>query len=300
MLDNAGVTPPPNSTMENANPGGGEPAPGGETPPASNAPARPDWLPEKFFDAKAGAPNVEALAKSYAELEKARGTWKEQAKADTIKELFGNRPESADKYEIRVPSKAPEGVVILDKAPGPDFQYEPGKSYAIPNPADPLFQIGRELAFEAGKSQEQFDEMVGRVLAGQAIRIPTAEEAAKQRQAIYDGLGENGEKRVAHMWGWLKSTIGEEKARALDGMASTPDGLAALEELMNKAGGSRFSPNGAGQAAGALTEAEIRAEMRKPEYVSGDPAAHERVRGMWKALYPDQPGAGIAAPFARR
>lgn len=34
--------------------------------------AKPDWLAEKFWDANTGAPNVEALAKSYAELERAQ------------------------------------------------------------------------------------------------------------------------------------------------------------------------------------------------------------------------------------
>lgn len=43
---------------------------------------RPDWLPEKFWDAEKGAPMVDALAKSYAELEKQRGKPEEQAKEE--------------------------------------------------------------------------------------------------------------------------------------------------------------------------------------------------------------------------
>jgi hypothetical protein len=52
-------------------------APEGGTTPAPAA--RPEYIPEKFWDASAGAANVEALAKSYAELEKKIGAPKEPA-----------------------------------------------------------------------------------------------------------------------------------------------------------------------------------------------------------------------------
>ena len=47
----------------------------GEEQPKDEAPAkaeRPEWLPEKFWDAESGSPRMEEMAKSYAELEKAR------------------------------------------------------------------------------------------------------------------------------------------------------------------------------------------------------------------------------------
>lgn len=43
------------------------------TTPAGAPPARPDHIPEKFWDTATGQVKVEALAKSYAELERARG-----------------------------------------------------------------------------------------------------------------------------------------------------------------------------------------------------------------------------------
>lgn len=39
---------------------------------APEAPVRPEWIPEKFWDAKTGQANYEALAKSYTELERAK------------------------------------------------------------------------------------------------------------------------------------------------------------------------------------------------------------------------------------
>lgn len=48
------------------------PETGADAPPAPAAPgSRPEWLPEKFY--ADGKPNFEALAKSYAELEKSKG-----------------------------------------------------------------------------------------------------------------------------------------------------------------------------------------------------------------------------------
>lgn len=43
---------------------------GGEAPPAK--PERPDYVPEKFWDAEAGAPKLEDAFKSYGELERER------------------------------------------------------------------------------------------------------------------------------------------------------------------------------------------------------------------------------------
>jgi hypothetical protein len=43
------------------------------TVPEPTAATRPDYLPEKFWDGAKGAPRIEALARSYAELEKKLG-----------------------------------------------------------------------------------------------------------------------------------------------------------------------------------------------------------------------------------
>ena len=65
--------------------------PADPTPPAvppSDPPksSRPDYLPEKFWDAEASAPRIETLAKSYGELEKKLGA-KPEARAPETYEL---------------------------------------------------------------------------------------------------------------------------------------------------------------------------------------------------------------------
>jgi hypothetical protein len=53
---------------------GGDPQPNADvTPPAPAKAERPDYVPEKFWDAEKGEVNVEGLAKSYGELERTRG-----------------------------------------------------------------------------------------------------------------------------------------------------------------------------------------------------------------------------------
>lgn len=277
-----------------ANSGGGDPGAAG----AGAAPARPDYIPEKFWDAKAGAARVDDLAKSYGELERSRGKVAEDAVTAKMTELFGKRPEAPDKYEVRVPPKAPEGVVILDKAPAADFKYEPGKAYVVLNPADPLFEMGRQLAHRAGMSQDEFDGLVAQHASSLAVRIPTAEEAGAQRAEIYGKLGENGERRVAHLYGWLKGSIGEDRARALDGLVASPDGLAALEEIMAKAGGARFAASNAGGAASGESEEGLRALMAEPDYRT-NPAKQRRVTEGFQRLFPGPAAEGIPTPFAR-
>lgn len=68
--------------------------------------ARPDWLPEKFWNAESKQANLEALAKSYAELEKSRGTTPQApAQAQTTEATQSPQGEDAswlDKYSQEV------------------------------------------------------------------------------------------------------------------------------------------------------------------------------------------------------
>lgn len=75
---------PPASASGDVAPGGTKPAaadvkPGekpADTGNTGNKPQRPEWCPEKFWNAETGAVNQEAMAKSYAELQTKLGTAK--------------------------------------------------------------------------------------------------------------------------------------------------------------------------------------------------------------------------------
>lgn len=83
-------TPPPNPAPTPA------PTPNPDPPPT--APARPEYIPEKFWDAEKGAPNLEGMARSYSELERRFGA----TRPATV-------PESPDLYELK-PAELPDGV----------------------------------------------------------------------------------------------------------------------------------------------------------------------------------------------
>lgn len=73
----AGLTPAEQASVEVGQRGLSEPTNVNEVPAAPSE--RPEWLPEKFV--KDGKPDYEALARSYAELEKARSAPKETEEA---------------------------------------------------------------------------------------------------------------------------------------------------------------------------------------------------------------------------
>ena len=281
-------------------PEGGAPAPAAAPAPASSG-GRPEGVPEKFWDAEKGAVRVDDVLKSYAHMEKHRGELAEKAVNDKLSELFGKRPEAPDKYEIRVPSKVPEGVVILDKAPGADFVPEEGKAYAVLNPADPLFEKARDLAHKAGLGQDEFDALVGDYLATRATRIPTQAEREAQATQFFDALGENGRDRVRHTWRGLQALVGEQHAKTLDSAIGDTKTFEAIERLVSRATGSPYAPAGTPAMAGSQpTMADVRKIIASPEYQRGDADANRQVREMLVRIHGTGPEAGVPAPFARR
>lgn len=284
---------------------GAPPAPEGASPPAAPAAAppangRPEHVPEKFWDAEKSAVRVDDVLKSYAHLEKHRGELAEKAVSEKMAELFGKRPEGPDKYEIRVPAKMPDGVVILDKPPGADFQPEEGKAYAVLNAQDPLFARFQKLAHRAGMSQEEFEQEAGEYLAERARPVPTQAERDAQATQFFDSLGENGRDRVRSAWRGLQALVGEEHAKVLDSAIGDKATFEAIERLVARANGSPYAPSGTPAAPSAPTRAEAERIIASPEYQRGDPEAQRKVREIMVRIYgTGGQGAGIPAPFAR-
>lgn len=267
-------------------------------PPPADTAARPDHIPEKFWDAATGAPRVEALAKSYAELEKRNSGLRDAHRAEFQKEVFGNRPETPEGYQIAPPEKMPAGVVMLDKFE-PGMPLEEGKVYFAADATDPMWGKVQAIAHRAGLSQEEFSaEIVPLVAEAMGHRVATAEERALANREFEASLGENGPMRAEHLRGWLRGQVGEDKARAIAGSINSKAAVEAFEDLMIAAGGARFSSTATGAAAARQTEEELRTMMRDPRYES-DPAYQKQVSEGWRKLYGGT-DAGVPAPFARR
>lgn len=274
----AGGSSPPASGPSGAAPASAPDAgpPGGSSPSAAG---RPEWLPEKFQ-------TPEALAKSYLELEKMRGRFKEEAAA----ELRAGLPDAPDGYEIKADG-LPENVVWLDSVPD-NFQPEEGKAYFVANPNAPEVAALRQWAHENGVKPEGFAKLMGIAAQAMAQRVPTRAEREAQRNEFLSSLGENGAARAGHLWGQLQARF-PQHAEALNAVVGNKAAFEAVEAMLHAAGGARFAPSGAATAPAGLTENGLREMMRDPRYTGigrpRDPDYVAQVTNGWKALYPGGP-----------
>lgn len=250
------------------------------------APARPDWFPEKFWSPDAAraveaAPEpVQKLAQSYRELESRQGNLKESLKAEIDAERFKDRPASPDDYKIESPT---EDTVFLTEKPGEGFEPEEGKRYFVFDKEDPLYQWWKDTAHQMGLGQDGFVKGLEKAAEFAGQRVTTPEEEAAARQEVYKALGENGEARAAHVWKQLVAAAGEEGAKAIETAMFSPDAINAIETVLEKAGAPKFSGEGAPSA--ALSEQDLRAMMQDPKYWrDADPEFVRQVDEGWRRL----------------
>ncbi|MDB5413768.1 MAG: hypothetical protein JWR10_2103 [Rubritepida sp.] len=203
---------------------------------------RPAEVPEKFWDAESGELRVDALLKSYRELERRmsqrmappgdgadeeeRGRWREMM----------NIPDSPDGYEV-----TPRHELC-----GPDAQID-----------------GR--LHEAGFSREQAQLVYD--LASERL-VPLISEAVQQfeadRQAekLREHFG--GEERfrriAAQLNAWGRANL---PASVLEALSTTTEGVLALERMMR---GEEPRMERESTAPEALDEGELRRMMRDPRY----------------------------------
>ncbi len=206
-------------------PSGGDPAPVDATPqnPAAPSPAepelpvRPDYLPEELWDEKAGF-----KADAYNELV--------AFKANRDAEL-AQVPDSADKYEIRLPAtfKLPEDVKVPD-------------GEMVLNADDPRILLLREVAHTQNWSQAQFEDVLAMGVnmdIGENKRLQEAAAAEREK------LGSRGAERVNAVTTFLDAKIGKEHGAALRGMMFTAKQVEAFEALQRLVRGDvRGNPNG--------------------------------------------------------
>ena len=178
---------------------------------------RPDYLPEELWDEKAGF-----KADAYNDLV--------AFKASREAEL-AQVPDSADKYEIRLPAtfklpqdvKVPEGEMVL-------------------NADDPRIQLLREVAHSQNWSQAQFEDVLAMGVnmdIGENKRLQEAASAEREK------LGSRGAERVNAVTTFLDAKLGKEHGAALRGMMFTAKQVEAFEALQRLVRGDvRGNPNG--------------------------------------------------------
>lgn len=224
----------------------------------------PEGLSPSFWDGDKNEVKLNDLIADHGNLSK----FKTESEA-----RFKDRPESPDKYELKLPEtvKLPEGA---------EFRFEPDS---------PLMKTARQLAFDSGRGQAGFEEMLG--LYAQSLIDMGAEDetfAAEQYQAEMTKLGDKAKDRTDAVDSYLKANLSEDEYKALSAVTTTAAAVQAVEKLMTL---SRDKNPQTGDVAQSpkLSEAELQSMMRDPKYWRDhDPAFIQQVSEGFKKLYPGQ------------
>jgi hypothetical protein len=169
--------------------------------PAASAPARPDFLPEKLWDAEKGTAKADVLAKALETFEQA------EARAAKV-------PKSADEYKLEVPKdfKLPQGMEL-------DANH-------------PLLPAAREFAHKNGLTQEQFSELV--TLDARRLESFKAAETARLANEK-KALGPEADKRIETLSTWIdKAAPSPEHAQAVKAAMGNAKIVEFVEGLMKQ------------------------------------------------------------------
>jgi hypothetical protein len=259
---------------------GGDPGAGGAAAGAAGggaAPARPDYVPEKFW--KDGKADFEGMGKSYTELER---NFHSRQPAGVVVPGEGAAPEAVAAYRkaIGVPD-APDGYQLKpEKLPeGVSWHDERGKAFA-------------EFAHKQGMTQAQ---------ASAAVAFLMEQEAAQMGDARlqYDNLMAQRAETLKKAWGDnynAKLGVTKQVATALgyDPNDAELFGNPKVVEFLGKVSGmlSEDSVAGLRQVVGGTGKFSTPAEeardiIRNPQnpmhqrYVEGDPAVKARVKHLY-------------------
>lgn len=238
--------------------------PSGEVDPAPAAPQRPEHVPEKFWDQEAGAVRVDALARSYVELERKLGRMvplpdgEEPGAYDRLLALLG-RPETPDGYEIAPPHPLLAADAELNArlhAAGftqkqAQLVYELAAERMLP-----MLQEGIE-EIEASREVERLERHFG---GAEAWR-----DCARQIRT------------------WAEANLPPQVREVL---STSYEGILALHQMMKNAEPSLVAL--AGHAGRDSEEKALHEMMRDPRYWRDrDPELIARVTEGFRRLYPD-------------
>ncbi|MDI3306914.1 MAG: hypothetical protein QJR07_07395 [Acetobacteraceae bacterium] len=215
-----------------------------QTPSAEpgKATARPADVPKKFWDAETGTLRVDALLKSYRELERRLSQRAAPPAADaTPEDLQRFRqamgiPETPDGYCIN----APHDLCCSD----PEVNRRLHAAHFTNDQAQLVYDLAAERLLP--------------LIAEAAAQF----EADRQREKLHAHFG--GEERfrqvAAQLAAWGRAKL---PAPVFEALSSTAEGVLALEQMMRKE-----EPGLSREAAppAAASEAELRAMMRDPRY----------------------------------
>ena len=196
-------------------------APAAASPPTpsspdgtTNPPARPEGIPDSYWDGEKNTLKVDpaALAKDLKE----RDELKTFKAAEDVRK--GSLPQKADDYKVELP---------------PDFKLPAGVEFKL-DATDPAFGQLKAVAHKHGLTQSAVNELIG-VYAGKTVGDEAA--IATARSAEIAKLGPTAPARVDAVTNWLAgmdASADKGDAKALAGMLVTARHIEAFERIINR------------------------------------------------------------------
>ena len=220
--------------------------------------SKPEYIQDKFWDADNNKVNLENLAASYNSLEQKLGSRTEdltkQIREDISKETLANVPES---YKLNVPEIENASLTISNDMP--------------------IVQWWSETAKNAGLSQDQYDSGVQAFIDNAMANLPNTDMEMQK-------LGDTGKERIEAASLWSKKHLTPDSYSTISNLASTAEGVKAIEELMalNKDTPMPSTPTQVDVSANAD---DLRAMLNDPRYYDSnrrDPSYVRRVTELYE------------------
>jgi hypothetical protein len=234
--------------------------PEGETPPAP-PPQRPEFVPEKFWDARAGLVRLEAFARSYGELERKLGSRTPKPAAE---------PETAPAAETPpAPEASPQGYRITARHPLLEQDPELDARLLAAGLSEPQAQLVYDLAAE--RLLPMIEEALGEIEAQQQV----------ERLQLHFGGPESWRHTARQLKGWAEAHLAPEVHATL---AASYEGVLALHQMMRASEPELLA--GGAEPPAELTEDALVQMMRDPRYWrQRDPELVARVTAGFRKLY---------------
>tara|TARA_Y100001938_G_scaffold93430_1_gene128066 strand:- start:223 stop:972 length:750 start_codon:yes stop_codon:yes gene_type:complete len=223
---------------------------------------RPEYVPEKFWDTDRNEIKVEELSASYNSLEKKLGMrtdeLSKQIRTDIEQEAKTAVPE---KYEIVMPEIPKEINVEV-------------------NEEQELLKEWSNICRENHLSQDVFNRGVNAFVNNEIAGLP-------DMKAEMEVLGDNAKSRLEAAELWTKKYLSNEAYDTMSKLASTADGVKAIEEIMNITK-SKPLPNANTVVDAELDETDLRSMMNDPRYYDPskrDEAYYNKVTKLYEKKY---------------
>lgn len=222
----------------------------------------PEYIPTKFWDVDRNEIKVEELGASYKALEKRLGMRTDELSKQIREDLEAERKSSVpESYEIRLPELPDTVEINVD-------------------PEQELLKSWQQICRDNGLSQEVFDQGVAAFVNNEVAGLPNLQEEMGK-------LGDNARERIEAADLWSKKYLSTESYDVIANLASTAEGVKAIEEIMSLSRNKPL-PNTNTVIDVELEENDLRSMMQDPRYwdqARRDPNYVKKVQDLYAKKY---------------